>query len=104
MDVGQSYTTRVDFVGLGKAVHATCGIENCVLEIIREENALYEINKGVQDLCEKGWKFHKYPLIAPRYGSPEARNGPRCKLQLQRADGDASPLTEVHSDQHSPTF
>ncbi|WP_440091293.1 sugar phosphate isomerase/epimerase family protein [Pseudomonas putida] len=50
-------TGVVDFVGLGEAVHATCGIENCVLEIIREENALYELNKGVQDLREKGWNI-----------------------------------------------
>ncbi|WP_027592719.1 MULTISPECIES: sugar phosphate isomerase/epimerase family protein [unclassified Pseudomonas] len=50
-------TGVVDFIGLGEAVHATCGIENCVLEIIREENALYELNKGVQDLREKGWNI-----------------------------------------------
>ncbi|MBB3240139.1 sugar phosphate isomerase/epimerase [Pseudomonas sp. Tn43] len=50
-------TGVVDFIGLGEAVHATCGIENCVLEIIREENALYELNKGVQDLRAKGWKI-----------------------------------------------
>lgn len=50
-------TGVVDFVGLGEAVQATCGIENCVLEIIREENALHELNKGVADLRAKGWKI-----------------------------------------------
>lgn len=50
-------TGVVDFVSLGEAVHATCGIENCVLEIIRDENSLFELNQGIEDLRAKGWKI-----------------------------------------------
>ena len=52
-------TGVVDFDGLGDAVDATCGVNNVVLEIIREENALYEVNKGVNDLETLGWKMGK---------------------------------------------
>jgi len=52
-------TGVVDFDGLGDAVDATCGVNNVVLEIIREENALYEVNKGVSDLETLGWKMGK---------------------------------------------
>ncbi|MCA2220117.1 sugar phosphate isomerase/epimerase family protein [Nonomuraea aurantiaca] len=38
-------TGVVDFEGLGDAVEATCGVGNVVLEIIREENTLYEFTK-----------------------------------------------------------
>jgi len=50
-------TGVVDFVGLGQAVQATCGVENCVLEIIREANALHALNQGVRDLRAKGWEI-----------------------------------------------
>ena len=49
-------TGVVDFNGLGDAVEATCGVSNVVLEIIREENPLYEFNKAMHDLRNKGWK------------------------------------------------
>lgn len=50
-------TGVVDFEGLGDAVEATCGVSNVVLEIIREENTLYEFNQAIHDLRNKGWKL-----------------------------------------------
>lgn len=50
-------TGVVDFEGLGVAVEATCGISNVVLEVIREENTLYEFNRAMRDLGDKGWKL-----------------------------------------------
>jgi len=50
-------TGVVDFDGLGDAVEATCGVSNVVLEIIREENTLYEFDKAMHDLKDKGWKL-----------------------------------------------
>ncbi|MEU7744670.1 sugar phosphate isomerase/epimerase family protein [Nonomuraea sp. NPDC049158] len=50
-------TGVVDFEGLGDAVEATCGVGNVVLEIIREENTLYEFNQAMHDLRNKGWKL-----------------------------------------------
>ena len=52
-------TGVVDFDGLGDAVEATCGVSNVVLEIIREENTLYEFDKAMHDLTEKGWKLDR---------------------------------------------
>ncbi len=49
-------TGVIDFEGLGNAVDATCGVSDVVLEIIREENALDEVNKGIADLKNLGWK------------------------------------------------
>jgi L-ribulose-5-phosphate 3-epimerase len=50
-------TGVVDFEGLGDAVEATCGVSNVVLEIIREENTLYEFDKAMHDLRNMGWKL-----------------------------------------------
>src|SRR4029079_2819714 len=50
----------VDFEGLGGAVEATCGVSNVVLEVIREENTLYEFDKAMHDLRDRGWKLEKY--------------------------------------------
>jgi L-ribulose-5-phosphate 3-epimerase len=50
-------TGVVDFDGLGDAVEATCGVSNVVLEIIREENPVYEFEKAMRDLEDKGWKL-----------------------------------------------
>jgi hypothetical protein len=47
----------VNFEDLGHAVEATCKIENVVLEIIREKDPLVEINKGIHELRNKGWKL-----------------------------------------------
>jgi L-ribulose-5-phosphate 3-epimerase len=52
-------TGVVDFNGLGDAVEGTCGESNVVLEIIREENPLYEFDKGMNDLRNIGWKLGK---------------------------------------------
>jgi L-ribulose-5-phosphate 3-epimerase len=50
-------TGVVDFDGLGKAVEATCKIDNVVLEIIREKDPLGEIKKGLNELKNRGWKL-----------------------------------------------
>ena len=52
-------TGVVDFEGLGGAVEATCGVDNVVLEVIREENTLYEFDKAMHDLRDRGWKLGK---------------------------------------------
>lgn len=51
-------TGVVDFERLGKAVETTCGIENVVLEIIRENNPLLEINTGIAELKKRGWNLN----------------------------------------------
>ena len=48
---------RVDVEGLGGAVEATCGVDNVVLEIIREENTLKEFDQAMHDLPDKGRKL-----------------------------------------------
>ncbi|MCQ9164009.1 sugar phosphate isomerase/epimerase [Arthrobacter sp. STN4] len=50
-------TGVIDWNGLGNAVEATCGVNNVVLEIIREENPLGEFKKAMQDLKIQGWKL-----------------------------------------------
>jgi hypothetical protein len=50
-------TGVVDFEGLGDAVEATCGVGNVVLEIIREENTLFEFDEAMHELGNKGWKL-----------------------------------------------
>jgi L-ribulose-5-phosphate 3-epimerase len=54
-------TGVVDFKGLGDAVEATCRVSNVVLEIIREENPLYEFKSGMHDLRNRGWKLGELP-------------------------------------------
>jgi L-ribulose-5-phosphate 3-epimerase len=49
-------TGVVNFEDLGHAIEATCKVENVVLEIIREKDPLVEINKGIHELKNKGWK------------------------------------------------
>jgi L-ribulose-5-phosphate 3-epimerase len=51
-------TGVIDWEGLGEAVEETAlGVNNVVLEIIREENTLYEFGKAMDDLTERGWKL-----------------------------------------------
>jgi L-ribulose-5-phosphate 3-epimerase len=50
-------TGVVDFDALGKAVEATCGVENVVLEIIREQDPVKEIKDGLSELGRRGWKL-----------------------------------------------
>jgi L-ribulose-5-phosphate 3-epimerase len=51
-------TGVVDFEGLGKAIEATNTMDNVVLEIIREQDPLYEISKGINELKNRGWKLN----------------------------------------------
>jgi L-ribulose-5-phosphate 3-epimerase len=50
-------TGIIDFEDLGKAVEATCKVENAVLEIIREKNPLEEIDRGIGELRKLGWNM-----------------------------------------------
>lgn len=50
-------TGVVDWVELGGAVEATCGVGNVVLEIIREENPVHVFNQAMDDLKNRGWKL-----------------------------------------------
>ena len=54
-------TGVIDFVALGDAVEATFGVSNVVLEVIREQNPLYEVDKAMLDLTDRGWKLGKSP-------------------------------------------
>ncbi|RAX21321.1 MULTISPECIES: sugar phosphate isomerase/epimerase [unclassified Actinomyces] len=49
-------TGVIDWHGLGTAVAQTCGIENVVLEIIREEDPLSEFRQAMKDLADFGWR------------------------------------------------
>jgi L-ribulose-5-phosphate 3-epimerase len=53
-------TGVVNFEDLGDAIEATCKMDNVVLEIIREKNPLVEINKGIHELKNKGWKLEGF--------------------------------------------
>jgi len=53
-------TGVVNFEDLGRAVEATCKIENVVLEIIRDKDPLKEINKGIEELKNRGWDLKSY--------------------------------------------
>jgi sugar phosphate isomerase/epimerase len=48
-------TGLVDFKGLGQAVSSVFSLDLVVLEIIREEEPLLEINKGLEELRKRGW-------------------------------------------------
>lgn len=50
-------TGVIDWDGLGNAVEATCGVDNVVLEIIREENPVDEFKKAMDDLRSRGWEL-----------------------------------------------
>jgi sugar phosphate isomerase/epimerase len=50
-------TGVIDFKGLGEAVEVTLGVNNVVLEIIREEKTLYEFAQAMDDLTRLGWKL-----------------------------------------------
>ena len=50
-------TGVIDWNGLGNAVRETCGVNNVVLEIIREENPVREFKKAMQDLKNQGWEL-----------------------------------------------
>jgi len=50
-------TGVIDWRGLGEAVESTLGTENVVLEVIREENTLYEFDRAMRALENEGWKL-----------------------------------------------
>lgn len=50
-------TGVIDWDGLGDAVKATCGVNNVVLEVIREENPVHEFKKAMDDLAARGWEL-----------------------------------------------
>ncbi|MBO3681832.1 sugar phosphate isomerase/epimerase [Streptomyces sp. NEAU-YJ-81] len=50
-------TGVIDWKELGKALNETIGIDNVVLEIIREEKPLEEFAKAMRDLSEEGWNL-----------------------------------------------
>ncbi|UKA64463.1 sugar phosphate isomerase/epimerase family protein [Arthrobacter sp. FW306-04-A] len=50
-------TGVIDWDGLGKAVKTSCGVDNVVLEIIREENPVHEFKKAMRDLKNQGWEL-----------------------------------------------
>lgn len=50
-------TGVIDFAGLGAAVEKTCGVDNVVLEIIREQDTLAVLATAMDDLTERGWKL-----------------------------------------------
>jgi sugar phosphate isomerase/epimerase len=51
-------TGVINFEALGKALETTCNMDNIVLEIIREKDPLEEIDKGINELKNRGWKLH----------------------------------------------
>lgn len=52
-------TGVIDWEGLGRAVRSTLGVDNVVLEIIREENTLHEFAQAMRDLSRAGWDLGK---------------------------------------------
>jgi len=50
-------TGVVNFEELEEAIEATCKMDNVVLEIVREQDPLEEINKGIDELKNRGWKL-----------------------------------------------
>jgi sugar phosphate isomerase/epimerase len=50
-------TGVIDWNGLGNAVRETCGVNNVVLEIIREETPVQEFKKAMQELKNQGWEL-----------------------------------------------
>ena len=50
-------TGVIDWRALGAAVGETLGIDNVVLEVIREENTLEEFAQAFRDLRGEGWNL-----------------------------------------------
>jgi L-ribulose-5-phosphate 3-epimerase len=50
-------TGGIDFESLGEALEATGKTNGLVLEIIREKDPLVEIDRGIHELKNKGWKW-----------------------------------------------
>jgi len=56
-------TGVIDWAALGAAVDATIGTDDVVLEVIREENPLFEFDTAMTELHNRGWKV-------PSVGTP----------------------------------
>jgi sugar phosphate isomerase/epimerase len=52
-------TGVIDWRGVGSAVEATLGVDNVVLEVIREEDTLYEFHKALRALRSEGWSLRE---------------------------------------------
>ena len=50
-------TGVIDWAALGAAVDATLGVDNVVLEVIRDENTLEEFATALRDLNAAGWSI-----------------------------------------------
>jgi L-ribulose-5-phosphate 3-epimerase len=50
-------TGVIDWRALGEAVESTLGVDNVVLEIIREENILHEFATAMRELEKDGWRL-----------------------------------------------
>ena len=50
-------TGVIDWRALGPAVEATLGVDNVVLEVIREEDTLNEFAQALRDLSREGWNL-----------------------------------------------
>jgi len=50
-------TGIIDFVGLGRAVDSVFSVDRVVLEVIREEEPLLEVNNALQELKKRGWRL-----------------------------------------------
>jgi len=55
-------TGVIDWRALGAAVDATLGVDNVVLEVIREENTLDEFAQALRDLSREGWNLGSMEL------------------------------------------
>ncbi len=56
-------TGVIDWQALGRAVDATLGVDNVVLEVIREENTLQEFAQAFDDLAREGWSLGSKELV-----------------------------------------
>ena len=56
-------TGVIDWRALGPAVEATLGVDNVVLEVIREENTLEEFAQALRDLSREGWNLGSKELV-----------------------------------------
>ncbi|CUX71084.1 MULTISPECIES: sugar phosphate isomerase/epimerase [Agrobacterium] len=50
-------TGIIDFESLGRAVDSVFNVDRVVLEVIREEEPLLEINNAIQELKKRGWSL-----------------------------------------------
>lgn len=56
-------TGVIDWRALGTAVEATLGVDNVVLEVIREEDTLREFAQALRDLSREGWNLGSQEVV-----------------------------------------